>query len=215
RDPNGNWIHESDGRVALDKYKRLYGYSDPDFTFGFINTFMLGNWSMTVGIDGRIGGLMDNYIYGKMYDTGSAPETDTKWRYDEVVNGGKYIGEGVKVVSGKVTYDTQGNITEDTRTYAKNDIPVSYQRYMRQYGNSWENRIHNATFIKLRELSIEYRLPQTFVHKIGMRSASIAITGSNLLMWTKDFKYSDPDVGKEDMNAPSQRMLGVNVKIGF
>ncbi len=86
---------------------------------------------------------MDNYIYGKMFDTGSSPETDTQYRYDEVMNGGKYIGQGVKVVSGSVSYDTDGNILEDTRQYAPNDIPVSYQEYMRLWGNSWEGRIHD------------------------------------------------------------------------
>lgn len=150
-----------------------------------------------------------------MFDTGSAPETDTQDRYDEVVNGKKYIGKGVKVVSGTAKYDTDGNITEDTRKYAVNDIPVSYQEYMRLWGNSWEGRIHNQTFIKLREISIAYSFPKRLLGRTFLNNASIALTGQNLLLWTKDFKYSDPDVGSEDMNAPSQRMIGFDLKVGF
>ncbi len=215
RDPKGNMIHSADGNVWLSNYKQLYGYKDPNFTFGFINNFTWKDWTAGIGIDGRIGGLMDNYIYGKMFDTGSAPETDTQDRYDEVVNGKQYIGKGVKVVSGSVKYDTDGNITEDTRQYAPNDIPVSYQEYMRLLGNSWEGRIHKQSFIKLREVSVTYSLPYSLISKTFISNASVAITGQNLYLWTKDFKYSDPDVGSEDMNAPSQRMIGVNVKIGF
>lgn len=215
RDPNGNMIHTSDGNVWLSQYKQLYGYKDPNFTFGFVNTFIYKNWTLGISFDGRIGGLMDNYIYGKMFDTGSAPETDTQYRYDEVVNGKKYIGKGVKVISGSVKYDTNGNILEDTRQYAVNDIPVSYQEYMRLWGNSWENRIHDQTFIKLRELSITYELPKKLISKSIINNAAISLTGQNLFLWTKDFKYSDPDVGSEDMNAPSQRMIGFDVKIGF
>ncbi|MEA4905061.1 MAG: SusC/RagA family TonB-linked outer membrane protein [Petrimonas sp.] len=215
RDPEGNMIHSADGNVWLNDYRQLYGYRDPDFIFGFINNFTWRNLTMGISFDGRVGGLMDNYIYGKMFDTGSAPETDTQDRYDEVVNGKKYIGKGVKVVSGTAKYDTDGNITEDTRKYAVNDIPVSYQEYMRLWGNSWEGRIHNQTFIKLREISIAYSFPKRLLGRTFLNNASIALTGQNLLLWTKDFKYSDPDVGSEDMNAPSQRMIGFDLKIGF
>jgi hypothetical protein len=86
---------------------------------------------------------------------------------------------------------------------------------MRLWGNSWENRIHSSTFIKLRELSIGYKFPEKWLEKSFIRNASFALTGQNLFLWTKDFKYSDPDVGKEDMNAPSQRMIGFDIKLGF
>ncbi|SEA20118.1 TonB-linked outer membrane protein, SusC/RagA family [Porphyromonadaceae bacterium KH3R12] len=215
RDPQGNIIHSADGNVWLSSYNQLYGYRDPNFTFGFINTLTYHDWTLNISIDGRIGGMMDNYIYGKMFDTGSAPETDTEYRYDEVMNGAKYIGQGVKVIGGSVSYDTDGNILEDTRQYAPNDIPVSYQEYMRLWGNSWEGRIHDQTFIKLRELSVTYNLPAKLIHKTFINNASVSLTGQNLFLWTKDFKYSDPDIGKEDMNAPSQRMIGFNIKLGF
>ncbi len=215
RDPKGNMIHSADGNVWLNNYNQLYGYRDPKFTFGFVNNFTYRNWTMGISIDGRIGGLMDNYIYGKMYDTGSAPETDTQDRYNEVVKGIKYVGKGVKVVGGSVKYDTDGNITEDTRQYAPNDIETSYQEYTRLLGDSWESHIHNQSFFKLRELSVAYSFPKQWLDRTFIKNASIALTGQNLLMWTKDFKYSDPDVGSEDMNAPSQRMIGFDIKIGF
>lgn len=215
RDPQGNIIHSADGNVWLSEYNQLYGYRDPNFTFGVVNNLSYHNWTLNISVDGRVGGLMDNYIYGKMFDTGSAPETDTQYRYDEVVNNAKYIGKGVKVISGSASYDTDGNIIEDTRQYAPNDIPVSYQEYMRLWGNSWEGRIHDQTFVKLRELSITYNFPTRLIHKKVIKNASVSLTGQNLFLWTKDFKYSDPDVGSEDMNAPSQRMIGINIKLGF
>lgn len=215
RDPQGNMIHRADGNVWLNDYRQLFGYRDPNFTFGFINNLTWKDWTLGINFDGRVGGVMDNHIYGKMYDTGSHPGTDTPERYDEVVNGGKYIGEGVKVIGGSVKYDTQGNITDDTRQYAPNDIPVSYQEYIRLWKNSWEGRIFDQTFVKLREVSISYNIPSRYLANSFLSNASFALTGNNLLLWTKEFKYSDPDRGTENLNAPSQRMIGFNVKVGF
>lgn len=214
RDPQGNVIHQA-GMPLLSSYTQQYGYTDPNFVFGFINNFTYGNWNLGISIDGRIGGMMYDYIYAKMFDTGSNPETDNTYRYDEVVNGLKnYVGKGVKVVSGEVTYDNYGRITSDTRQYAPNDVPVSYQAYTRKWGNSYENGVMSKSFVKVREISLAYRVPQQWFGKSGIRSASIALTGQNLFLFTK-FKYSDPDVDTENMNAPAQRMVGLNVKVGF
>lgn len=40
-----------------------------------------------------------------------------------------YVGQGVKVVSGSVKYDSYGNILEDTRVFAPNDVATSYEAY--------------------------------------------------------------------------------------
>ena len=41
------------------------------------------------------------------------------------------------------------------------------------------------------------------------------ITGNNLLLWTKEFKYSDPDKGSDNLNSPSMRYIGFNLKTSF
>ncbi|WP_205943032.1 SusC/RagA family TonB-linked outer membrane protein [Pedobacter frigidisoli] len=212
-DPNGNVIHENGYPVSSD-YDKKYGYSDPDFSFGFINNFRYKSWNLGLNIDGRIGGLMYNYIYDKMFDSGTNPETDNQFRYDQVVNGlTNYVGAGVKVVSGSVTYDKYGNITADSRKYAPNDAEVAYQDYAQNFRGG-DMGIQKETFVKLREVSLGYSFPTKFVSKLGMRRASVSITGQNLLLLT-GFKFSDPDVDTENLNAPSQRLLGFNVKIGF
>ncbi|TBO40024.1 SusC/RagA family TonB-linked outer membrane protein [Pedobacter kyonggii] len=213
KDPEGNVIHESGYPVWSDYVKKL-GYGDPDFSFGFINNFNYKNWSLGLNIDGRIGGLMYNYIYDKMFDSGTAPETDNIYRYNQVVLGkNDYVGQGVKVISGSVTYDRYGQITSDTRKYAINDVPIGYQDYAQWYRGG-DNRVQNESFIKLREISLGYRLTSKTATKLGLKSASFSLTGQNLFMWT-NFKYSDPDVDTENLNSPSMRMVGFNIKVGF
>lgn len=213
RDPDGNVIHNSGYPVKSD-YKKKYGYSDPDFSFGFINTFSYKNFTASLNIDGRIGGLMYNYIYDKMWDSGTNPESDNQYRYDEVVNGlTNYVGQGVKVTSGSVTYDNFGNITSDTRKYAVNDTEVSYQNYAQNFRGG-DYGVQKKTFVKVREISVGYRFPVTMLAKSGIKNASVSLTAQNLFLFTA-FKFSDPDVDDENLNSPSQRMLGINFRVGF
>ena len=213
RDPGGNIIYNNGYPVESD-YSKKYGYGDPDFSFGFMNNFTIGNFLIGVNIDGRIGGLMYNYVYDKMFDTGTNPETDNQYRYDEVVNGLiNYVGKGVKVISGEVAYDSYGRITSDTRKYASNDVEVSYQDHTQKFRGG-DMGIQNESFIKLREISAGYRIPAKMLGKSGIKNASVSITAQNLYMWTK-FKFSDPDLDTENLNAPAARMIGFNIKVGF
>lgn len=213
RDPQGNVIHNNGYPVESD-YEKKYGYTDPDFSFGFINTFQFGNFTMGLNIDGRIGGLMYNYINDKMFDTGTHPDTDNNWRYDEVVNGKtNYVGTGVKVTSGSVTYDNFGNIISDDRKYATNDVQVSYQDYTQNF-RAGDFGVQKKSFVKVREMSVGYRVPASVLGKSGIRNASVSITAQNLFLFTK-FRFSDPDVDDENLNSPSQRMIGINIKAGF
>lgn len=214
KDPNGNIIHQNGYPVESD-YQYQIGYGDPNFSFGFSNTVNWKNIIFGISIDGRIGGLMYNYIWDKMFDTGVHPDTDNQFRYDEVVNGLKnYVGSGVKVVSGEVKYDKYGNITSDTRQYAPNDVAVGYQSYMQDISGKGEHGVMSESFAKLREISIGYQLPKSFLGNSKIKNASVSLTAQNVLLVTK-FKFSDPDRDTEDLNAPSQRMVGFNIKLGL
>ncbi|WP_126244001.1 SusC/RagA family TonB-linked outer membrane protein [Chitinophaga rhizosphaerae] len=213
RDPNGNVVHNN-GMPVLSDYDMNYGYTDPKFSFGFINTFRIGDFTVGLNVDGRIGGVMYNYVNDKMFDTGTHPDTDNNWRFDEVVNNKtNYVGQGVKVVSGDVTYDNYGNILTDTRKYAPNDVAVSYQDYTQKF-RAGDYGVQKKTFVKVREMSLGYRLPSGFLHRYGIRNASVAVTAQNLFLFTK-FRFSDPDVDTENLNSPSARMLGMNLRVNF
>ncbi|NSL88372.1 SusC/RagA family TonB-linked outer membrane protein [Chitinophaga solisilvae] len=213
RDGSGNIIHNN-GMPVLSNYEQVFGYTDPKFSFGFINTFIFGNFTAGINIDGRVGGVMYNYIYDKMWDSGTNPESDNEFRYDEVVNGKKnYVGNGVKVISGEVAFDNFGNIISDTRQYAPNDKGISYQAYAQSFRGG-DRGVQNKTFVKVREVSLGYRFPAAMLAKSGIKNASVSLTAQNLFLFT-NFKYSDPDVDNENLNSPSQRMVGLNIRVGF
>lgn len=217
-DHDGNIVHQA-GLPVKNKYQTVMGHSDPKFMMGWINKFSYKNIDLNISFDGRIGGLMYSWTEQAMWNSGAHPGSDNQWRYDEVVNGKQnYIGNGVKVISGSATYDPYGNVIEDTRVFAPNDVPVSYQNYTQIYNeNPWDHQarqnIKKASFIKLREVALNYTLPNVIAQKILMKNVRVGVIGQNLFMWTKEFKFSDPDRGLENLNTPTSRYVGFNINL--
>lgn len=223
RDPEGNLVF-SNGRLQYSAYDSNFGWTDPDWLWGLNTTLRYKNFSLFISMDGVVGGLMNTRTESYMWQTGIHPDSVTPERALDVANPGSanFIGQGVKVISGEVTYDVDGNILTDTRVFAPNDVPTTYKQYIIDLHNSsaWGGAgspadTYSKTFFKIRELSLTYDVPTSFANKMKMKSASIGFVAQNLLLWAKDFKYSDPDGGVEDLADPSSRYLGFNLKVSF
>lgn len=216
RSPDGEIIHNAAGMpISAVHASRLFGYSAPKWIWGLSNEFSYKDFNFSFAIDGRIGGLSASGMNARLWQTGAHPDSDTKERYEEVVNGNKtFVGRGVKILSGNVSYDKYGQIVEDTRVFAPNDAIVSYESYWKR-ANSGTRNIWDETFFKLREVAFNYTLPKDIAGKLRAKHASVGVTGQNLLLWTKEYRFSDPDVGKEDLNSPSVRYVGFNLNIKF
>ncbi|MCY1723204.1 SusC/RagA family TonB-linked outer membrane protein [Prolixibacteraceae bacterium Z1-6] len=57
-----------------------------------------------------------------------------------------------------------------------------------------EANLFDADYIKLREISLSYRLPNQYTQKIGMEDVNFSIYSRNIMLWTKDAKLGiDPE----------------------
>lgn len=219
-DAYGNIVHGENGLPVNVRKIGKMGYSSPSWIWGFTNTFNYKSFTLNVSIDGCVGGIAYNRTEQAMWNSGSHIKSDNKWRYDEVVDRKiNYVGKGVKVISGTIERDEYGMVIADNRVYAPNDIKASYEQYTRQYqGDSYESAPQNffdKTFIKLREVAFSYTIPSAITQKAGINDFSIGVVGNNLFLWTKEFKYSDPDKGTDNLNSPSIRYVGFNLKFSF
>jgi len=213
------------GKPLRSKIYTFYGYRLPDWNWGISSTLRYKDFSLFMSFDGVVGGLMNTVTESYMWQAGVHPESVTETRALDVADPGSknYIGEGVKVVSGEATFDVSGNILTDTREFAPNDVAESYQNAIRALhassvwgGTPTSNDIYARTFFKLREISLTYTVPSRIAAKMGpVKGASVSFVGQNVLFWAKDFKYSDPDGGREDFSDPSVRYLGGNIKLSF
>jgi len=85
--------------------------------------------------------------------------------------------------------------------------------------------IVDASYVKLREASLTYTIPAKWLDKTVFGSASVALFGNNLAIWTnEENKYADPEQnssgssntqGFEFTANPSQRNYGVDIKVTF
>lgn len=215
RTPDGQRIVKANGYPLKSDYDSKIGYYEPDWIWGLTNTIKYKNLTFLMSFDGRVGGLSYSSTNARMWQSGAHIDSDNKYRHEEVVNGQSiYSVDGMVVLSGDVIRDDYGRIVEDNREFAKNEKVISYESYNKYYGTGPQN-ILDETFIKLRELSISYNLPNDMVSKLGMKEASVSFVGQNLFMWAKEYRFADPDIASDDLNSPSIRYIGANVKLIF
>jgi hypothetical protein len=69
--------------------------------------------------------------------------------------------------------------------------------------------LHDASYLRLRELTLGYRLPGNTLDKWKLKSLRVYVTGSNLLTFTK-YPGGDPEITR-DFENPQDRNLSPNV----
>lgn len=220
KSPDGQVVFEN----GFPKYnpstiRTKLGYYNPDWSIGVINSFSYKNYKLSFQFDGRIGGTVFSEVNGLLWESGRHEGSVNQWRDD--YNEGKvnYIGKGVKVISGELKRDGEGNIISDTRQFAENDVPISYFDYVQNWHarGCQEANMFDRTFFKLREATFTYTIPKHIIDRTFLSQASISLVGRNLLYFSK-FKYTDLDAvtGKSDgLQTPSVRRFGFNLNVTF
>ena len=99
------------------------------------------------------------------------------------------------------------------------DAQTYYQT--RQY----ESTIQDGTYIKLRNVSLSYFLPASFLAKTPFKSASLAVAGRNLWIYSPHFTGADPEVssygtgnssqGIYSFSTPTARSVNFSLKFSF
>jgi TonB-linked SusC/RagA family outer membrane protein len=214
--PDGRPIIGDNGINIRDPFNRHIGYRDPDWVYGFLNTFNYKNFNLFVGLDGRLGGKAQSRTIRNMWWSGVHPESVNRFRAASASGVSNYIADGVVVVGGDVQYDTEGAIISDTRQYAPNEQVVNYEDYMTTYhAQPYGNHFYDLSFLKLREVSLSYNFPAQLLENTFVKSATVSLIGRNLAIWSK-VDFIDPDSGNDtNLQTPSMRNFGIHLNAKF
>lgn len=225
RDVNGKMIVGSNGLPALNSYKSRAGYSDNNFVASINNSFRYKAFGLSFQVDGRFGGKIANSVDDSQWNSGTAPGSDSPYRLLDWENRnnsswkGSVMTDGLKIVSGALNTDQDGNVISDTRTFAPNDVSVLYQSWARNYNRSNYELMRDRTFLKLREVVLTYTLPQRFLERTKiLNSANVSLVGRNLLYFTgKGTKNMDLDqfISGAGLQTPSVKSFGLNLNVTF
>ncbi len=214
RSAGGELIIGTNGFPVVDPFQRMMGYSGADFIFGVNNNVSYKNFVLGVSFDGRVGGVMYSTTNQKMWWGGTHPGTVNQYR-DDANNGvASYIAPGLVVTEGSIEYDSEGKTISDTRIYAPNSTPVNYISWNINTSNAHLTHYYNQSFVKLREVTITYQLPQSILQKTFFSKASVGLVGRNLALWT-NMPEVDPDSGEDNLQTPSTRNIGFNFNFTF
>ena len=214
-DGAGKVVYRSNGFPKWDNFTRYIGNADPDLVYGLENSFQYKNFGLKFLVDGRIGGLMYSTTNQKMWWGGTHPGTVNQYRDDANEGVKSWVGNGVVVTSGEISYDEDGKVLSDTRKFAPNATAVNYIDYMINTSNAIDNNYHyySQSFLKLREVSLTWQLPAQWLGG-KINSASLSIVGRNLLL-VSELKNVDPDPGADNLQTPSTRNIGLNLNVRF
>ena len=229
RSPNGDIVYNENGLPVESTELEYVGCALPDWKAGLYNEFTYKNFRLGVLIDGRYGGIAYSHTHHKMTEQGKLKHTlngrleGTQFYMD--ANDPRIAAAGLTPVSG-FWMIAPGVVQEEDGRYVENTNLIHVERYYhRMYRiDNVEANSFDASFIKLREIRLDYSLPGHIIDKMPVTGLSVGLYGRNLCAWSK-FPAYDPEVsvlsgstvsqGIDIGTLPAARTFGINLNLEF
>ncbi len=208
RSPDGQIVYDTGGLPAYPESGDIQYIGDalPDWRGGLYNELSFGNFDFNFTIDGQYGGIIYSQTHHKLTQQGKLTST--------------FMGrEGMTIVGDGVVLNEDGTYSPNTTEVATQEW---YNRYYRRA--NVESNSFDASYLKLREVSLRYNFPQKWLGNSGIQNLQLSAFGRNLIMVT-DFPIYDPETaalngnrimpGVEIGQMPSPATYGFNLKMNL
>lgn len=202
---NGQKVVSATTGRYLIKPNQVIGNITPDWTGGLRNSFSYKGLSMSFLIDVKKGGNVYSTDMAYGLATGMYAET----------------AEGDYRIKGLVHEGVNPNGSVNTKATIQPEFYGNVDGYRRMPA---ERFVYDASYVKLREASIGYTLPQSLISNTFISDAKISIVGRNLWIIHKNLPYADPEagvggglrgVGHSIGLLPTTRDIGVDITLKF
>lgn len=177
----------------------IIGNTTPRYQYSFNGFVSYKNLSLSALFQGV--GKRDFNPAGSNYFAGAAPYAQVTvfkehldyWRED---NPDAYFAK--PYISGAGNYGTFSAKTTNTST---------------------DYYLQSASYLRLKNLTVNYNLPQSLLHKVGLDKAALFVTGENLFTLTNMIGFFDPELvyvsGAGGKNYPLNRVYSIGLIINL
>lgn len=218
-----DYIYSADGQKVTKNgvylqtatTNNVIGNVTPDWIGGIRNKFTYKQVSLGFLIDIQKGG--DIFSLDQYYGQSSGLYTSTAGNNElgnpvrnTLANGGGVILPGVN----------EDGTPNTTRTPSP-EVAGSIYGYNT---NPQKAFVYDASYVKLREVSLTYSFPKEFITKVGLNDLRLSLVGSNLWIISKNLPDADPESGISSGNLssgysggslPTTRNIGCNLTLKF
>lgn len=215
---DGRPIVDANGQPVLGTAVEDTGKNmNNDWTGGVTTALTYKGFSLSAALDIRKGGYMFSRTKNLMQFTGNGAVTT-------------YNSRRPFIIPNSVVSDGNGGYVENTTPlYLTNS---SYQNYYNNYGygDGGEAYLLDRSFVKLRNISLTWNVPQKWVKAMSLSGLSVTAFCNNVFTWTaSDNRYVDPESTTvsqasygdlatqfgELYTNPSCRIFGCNLSVKF
>jgi len=214
-----DWNRDDQGRIIVDKSTGLptrnatptaYGTTQAPNRLGLNTMLTYKNFTAGAVAEFRSGAVVLNAIGADLDFTGVSTN-NTKFNREKFVIPNSSYDDG----TGKYVANTSVATNTDAWNFFGNI-----------YNSVGSNYVTSADFWKLREVSIGYNLPASFLGKTRViKAANISLVGRDLFIWTvKENIWTDPEFSNTTGNGtgvtnisqtPSTRKYGISLNLTF
>ncbi|MDR3129464.1 MAG: SusC/RagA family TonB-linked outer membrane protein [Tannerellaceae bacterium] len=215
RNDKGQIIVDDNGRPKVDPNNKILGHYTPDWSGGVSNTFAYKNIELSVLIDAAFG--------GSLY-SGSAQTGYYAGVYAETL-------PGRAAEFGGLTWTDDNGVTRDdgvifdgvTEDGQRNTKILSAENYYKASYSIHEAYIFDASFVKLREIKLQYSFPKKVLRPLHVEGLSLSFVARNVAFLYRKTTHIDPESafnttnlqGVETLSLPTTRSFGFNLSLNF
>ena len=207
-DSEGNYVYDKDGMRKIDAQSVYLGNREPDYIIGITNDLSYKGLSLSFMFDIRVGGDVLNLTKAFMLSRGTDGSLEEHRNQSMVFNGVIETGDG---------------------QFEKNEERVILNQtfYNSYYLHAGENFVEDASWTRLRYITLSYNLPQSISKKLNIKNLNFSVTGRNLFLFTK-YSGGDPETnyygsglggtgtaGLDYFNVPATRAIEFTLKSSF
>ncbi|RYY28668.1 MAG: SusC/RagA family TonB-linked outer membrane protein, partial [Sphingobacteriaceae bacterium] len=201
KDASGNIVYNKTTGYPVVSPLHVLGNSVAPYTMGLTNSFRYKRFNLSVLLDGKFGSKV--FSVGEVYET--------------------RLGLLKTTLPGRDNGLVLSGVDQTGATYNRT-VPVSDLRsYYDNYKTYSDLFLHDASFVKLRQVVFSYNIPVANLKLVKLQSANISFVARNLAILYKTTDNFDPESsltssniqGIESIGLPRTRSFGLNFSVRF